>query len=221
MPPKLQYGNRCVSSQTILLDADIPHHLENPENPTLLLIMDPQTRTAQKLVEKYLNNSPIFCPDQNTLPEYSCSIQKFLSSKKTCNSAFRVYTQILNSLLPGTEEHSPMDNRIQTVLTHLKHDHQLTSPVKTLAQKTGLSDSRLMHLFKEEIGIPIRRYILWIKILGTLKLLLDGQSFTHAAHHAGFSDSAHFSRTFKHMFGMSISAIFKNSRFIQVFSCLE
>ena len=36
-------------------------------------------------------------------------------------------------------------------------------------------------------------------------------SFTEAAYTAGFSDSAHLSRTFRQMFGLSLIDVFKNS----------
>ena len=39
------------------------------------------------------------------------------------------------------------------------------------------------------------------------KLVAKGKSLTTAAHEAGFADSAHFSRTFKRMFGIPAAAL--------------
>ncbi len=92
---------------------------------------------------------------------------------------------------------------------------------KLIAEAICLSESRLIHLFKEQVGIPIRRYLLWLRLIEAVKSVLDGYSLLDAAHNAGFADYAHLSRTFKKMFGNPPSLIFKNSRFVHVFSCFS
>lgn len=37
--------------------------------------------------------------------------------------------------------------------------------------------------------------------------LAGGKRLTEAAHHAGFADSAHFSRTFQRMFGLPAASL--------------
>jgi AraC-like DNA-binding protein len=76
-----------------------------------------------------------------------------------------------------------------------------------------------MHLFSEQVGIPVRKFILWQRLKYALLMLADGSAITKAAHAAGFTDSAHMNRTFNAMFGIGPSEIFKNSRFIQFFAC--
>jgi AraC-like DNA-binding protein len=80
-----------------------------------------------------------------------------------------------------------------------------------------LSESRLLHLFKEQIGLPIRNYILWIRLKKVVELIANGESLTYAAHEAGFSDSAHLSKIFLKSIGINPSFLIKNSKFIQVF----
>jgi hypothetical protein len=36
--------------------------------------------------------------------------------------------------------------------------------LKRMAARVGLSDSRLMHVFTTSVGIPLRRYILWLRL---------------------------------------------------------
>jgi AraC-like DNA-binding protein len=62
-------------------------------------------------------------------------------------------------------------------------------------------------LFKEETGVPYRRYRLWTRMGAALKALRSGRSLTHAAHEAGFSSSAHFSTAFAEMFGLPPSRV--------------
>lgn len=73
-----------------------------------------------------------------------------------------------------------------------------------VAQELSLSESRFLHLFKQEMQIPWRPYLLWRRLLCAVNALKLGRSATEAAHIAGFSDSAHLSRTFRKSFGLSI-----------------
>jgi AraC-like DNA-binding protein len=66
-----------------------------------------------------------------------------------------------------------------------------------------LSESRLQHLFRDQVGVPIRRYLLWHRYLTALSLLADGASVTRAAHAAGFAGSAHLTRTAVRMNGFT------------------
>jgi AraC-like DNA-binding protein len=75
--------------------------------------------------------------------------------------------------------------------------------ISMLSEKLFLSESRLAHLFKEQIGISIHQYILWKKIETAVKRSLEGYSLTDCAHYAGFIDSSHFNKTFKRMFGVN------------------
>ena len=105
---------------------------------------------------------------------------------------------------------SKTDPRIISTVEFIKNDLALGQlSADLLAENIHLSTSRFCHLFKEQIGIPVRRYILWCRIQEAAKELIKGGNFTKAAHAAGFSDSAHFSRTFMEMFGVSPSAVLK------------
>ena len=96
-------------------------------------------------------------------------------------------------------------------------------------QKKGVLDiipgaSRGIQLkdsLREQMGLPIRRYALWQRMLAALGDMAGGAPTTEAAHAAGFSDAAHLSRTFRAMFGVPPSELFKNSRFVQAIPCFE
>jgi AraC-like DNA-binding protein len=62
-----------------------------------------------------------------------------------------------------------------------------------------------MHAFTESVGVPVRPYILWLRLQRAACDLKDGASVTSAAHRAGFSDAAHLTRTFRRMLGVTPS----------------
>ncbi|MBK6705703.1 MAG: helix-turn-helix transcriptional regulator [Caulobacteraceae bacterium] len=71
----------------------------------------------------------------------------------------------------------------------------------------GISASRLRHLFVEQTGLPFKTYLLWLRLTRAVERIAAGVSITEAAHDAGFSDSAHLSRTFRRMFGVAPAAL--------------
>jgi len=102
---------------------------------------------------------------------------------------------------------------------HETQGRELT--LEYIASHVFLSESRISHLFKREVGIPIQRYLLWYKLAQAAFNIGKGLSLTAAAEEAGFADSAHFSRSFRVMFGVTPSQILKRSRHVQVISDLH
>lgn len=111
---------------------------------------------------------------------------------------------------------SSRDARIEAVIQHIQQHIHDPIDTKILMDIACLSESRLLHLFKKEVGLPIRNYILWHRLRVVFQQLLKGASLTTAAHHAGFADQAHLSRTCVKMLGIPPSLISKNSKFVQV-----
>ena len=76
-----------------------------------------------------------------------------------------------------------------------------------VAPEIGLSAGRLRHLFVEQTGLPFRTYLLWLRLNTAVRRIVEGASLTEAAYDVGFADSAHFSRTFRRMFGVTPAAL--------------
>lgn len=81
-----------------------------------------------------------------------------------------------------------------------------------VATAVHISPSRLAHRFREATGVPLRRYVLWCRLRAAAEAAMRGTSLTTAAHLAGFADSAHLSRTFRTMFGVAPSLLFKSGQ---------
>ena len=96
---------------------------------------------------------------------------------------------------------------VRRVLRHLHEPRAELDNVslKTLAGIASLSPSRFMHAFTESVGVPVRPYLLWLRLQRAACDLMDGTSVTNAAHRAGFSDAAHLTRTFRRMLGATPS----------------
>lgn len=98
-----------------------------------------------------------------------------------------------------------VDNRVRRCVATLRADASRSTA--SLAAEVGLSESRLRHLAREQLGVPLVRVRWWLQMRSVAKALTTGASLTTAAHEAGFSDAAHFTRTFRRMFGFAPSTL--------------
>jgi transcriptional regulator GlxA family with amidase domain len=83
------------------------------------------------------------------------------------------------------------------------HNLGRTLPLRELAQRTGVSVSRLGHLFKNEIGTSPKQYLKWLR-LHRAKCLLEGSplSVKEVAGQVGLTTGA-LIRDFRRAYGVS------------------
>jgi AraC-like DNA-binding protein len=95
----------------------------------------------------------------------------------------------------------PMDPRIARATEFYFHNRARAVTVVEAAKRVGLSQAHFSRLFAKTVGVPPARYRLWMRALEGVRLVLAGESVTDAAHGAGFSDGAHFTRTYNRLLG--------------------
>lgn len=108
------------------------------------------------------------------------------------------------------------DPRIITVVERLNELVRENVSIKSLADEVHLSESRLVKLFKQQIGLPITRYRLRHRIFISVLHLAVGKSVTEAALAAGFASTAHFSKCFTATMGIQPSASFLKPPFVDI-----
>ncbi|WP_259674612.1 helix-turn-helix domain-containing protein [Pseudomonas fluorescens] len=77
---------------------------------------------------------------------------------------------------------------------------------RELAAVVHLSPHAVFSWVRVADGLPLRSYARWLRLTQALQQLAKGVRLTDAAHEAGFSDSAHFSRTFRALLGIDPSS---------------
>lgn len=110
---------------------------------------------------------------------------------------------------PRSEPETPLSDHVITALDYLALNLDGNPLLSEAAESAHISPSRLTHLFTEEVGIPFRSYVLWLRLRFVVERVTAGSNLTEAAIAAGFSDSSHLSRVFKDKFGLSPSALLR------------
>jgi len=100
-----------------------------------------------------------------------------------------------------------IDPRIAQAAAKIRADPATTIASKELAAEAGLSESRFLHLFRDELGTSLRRYRIWVRLVHAGTAIAAGATVTEAAMKAGFASPSHLSDRFKATFGLSASQL--------------
>lgn len=178
-----------VTARAICIQAGVTHRIEAVE--VISIYLDALSEEARAF-----NASTSILPID---AQKILSLQRLLATPNITAQQMRgAVRQFLNlSDLPI------IDQRLRLVLEAL---NEPTNGRQELAYLMHLSTTRFSHWFVEQTGLPLRSYRKWLRLVAALQLITAGQSLTRAAHAAGFSDSAHFSRTFRSLFGLDPSS---------------
>jgi AraC family transcriptional regulator len=176
-------------------------HTQISAGPTVSVLLDPISSVGRRLTMRLRNAAaaPLSADEhEHARQEWENCWTRGWSSAAVQETADRVVASLT---LPDDDFASRVDSRIRSVLADLALNSDENARVEDLAAGVGLSESRLAHLFRYHVGIPIRQYRLAQRTQAALAQVAAGRSLTQAAHDAGFADSAHFSRICKRMFG--------------------
>ncbi|MCA9777912.1 MAG: helix-turn-helix transcriptional regulator [Candidatus Eremiobacteraeota bacterium] len=114
--------------------------------------------------------------------------------------------ELTSLLMTENVVEEPLDERIAEALAYIDELETKRVAAGELAEQLSLSESRFLHLFKEEMQMTVRKYLMWRRTMDGAIMVVRGASITEAAHATGFTDSAHFARVFKQIFGLTLSS---------------
>lgn len=189
-------NHKQTSYETCFINSNVQHRFKS-EEACLILLINPISRIGHQLYHKY-NNAKIICLEED-LKELHGIFRDYAGSNLT-------FADLVKSTRKYLEHYTCTDyladKRIYNAIQYLEQNFDRIVSLEEISGFSCLSETRFLHLFKEKTNLNFRRYQLWNKLIKSLPYL-QTHSITETAHECGFSDSSHYSRTFKETFGLS------------------
>lgn len=167
-----------------------------------LLMIDPTSCIAEKIDKLLGSGKPEIIDLVKGLEITNNTDEDIRQNIRTC--------LIENNLLENTVSYDDLeDYRVVKLLKEIREYKHLEKSIQEIADKYGISDSRLSHAFKECMGISLKGYLNIKQMQYAYKLIMEGKSITYASLEAGFSSPAHLAAVCKKQMGISISMVLK------------
>ncbi|MBI5505964.1 MAG: helix-turn-helix transcriptional regulator [Deltaproteobacteria bacterium] len=195
--------------RTAVIGADVDHQLDGRAARHVLIYLDPETPDGRRIVPP---QSTSIAPLSEAL---SAALRESAAGAQDGQDA-DLYAAVSRCLALTPLEQRRLDPRVALALTIARQDPQRFTSVAAVAATVGLSPRRFRDLFARDTGIGCRRLMLWLRLHAAVRSLAHRSTLTESAYAAGFSDSAHLSRTFRAMFGIAPSALSRGVRFVDV-----
>ena len=192
--------NENFDADAVFIASDVPHTAYSDSGEMLVFLFDPASRYASEIDHLFLHGGKSFC----LAADRAETIKTLWKDNK--NSVDAVDKAILEYLGMLKSTDRQLDPRVTEVLAILRQTEEVPEKaVDFLCNKVCLSKSRLSHLFKENLGISLSRYLAWEKMRKGYIFFQKYGNITDAAMMAGFDSPSHFASTCKRMFGLSFS----------------
>jgi len=146
---------------------------------------------------------------ETRLDAIAAELRAFAEEPDESTDIAALVRRCIHALKPGLAPTRRLDARVTTVLDAIRESDDLRMSLDQAADKACLSSTRFAHLFKEQVGLPFSRYMLWRKLTRAMVAVASEGTIAAAAHAADFADAAHLTRTFHQMFGMAPSALMR------------
>lgn len=109
-----------------------------------------------------------------------------------------------------------MDPRISRAVAAMQERPNDMTGAAGYARLAGISPSRFLHLFTDEIGASFRAFRAWKRARSFLALVRADLNLTDIAMETGYSDSSHFSHSIRKIYGLRPKDILAGSRRLTV-----
>jgi AraC-like DNA-binding protein len=195
--------------ETAAISAGTSYEFDIEGQPLAVLYLEPQAGRVETLAP-FITNA---CETSGAVLGASAlavSLREIYEARNGAVLAGEALDDLLAYASPRARR--VIDPRIARALSGLDIQTGSDATAQQAAMRVGLSSSRFQHLFADDVGVPFRRFRVWLRLRRAIGEIISGCTFTEAAHAAGFADQAHFSRAFRQAFGASATPSLRRVR---------
>ncbi|MFN3387507.1 MAG: helix-turn-helix transcriptional regulator [Allosphingosinicella sp.] len=198
-------GGETLCAPVLAVAADARHRFE-AHGLLAFVFVEPESRAGRRLGAALFAGWPLVPIDDAALAAALDPLRATFDAPLDAARLLAAGRAAVEAIAPAGEPQLP-DPRIRRILDFAATNLDRPLSLADAAEGVYLSPSRLRHLFVEQTGLAFRTYLLWLRLVRAVQLYSEGSSLTDAAHAAGFSDSAHFSRIFRRTFGLPATTL--------------
>ena len=198
---------RWRRGQSVIVQHDVVHSFDCSGAMGAMLFVDPESREGMWL-HRALEQEIVIVPESRLASSVS-ELRTFVEQPIEGMEPGALIRHCVYAVSPGAPPARGLDPRVTTVLQAIRVRDDLRMSLDDAAQLAFLSPSRFAHLFKDQVGLPYSRYMLWRKLTRAMVAIASERTLAAAAHAADFSDAAHLTRTFYQMVGMAPSVLMR------------
>ena len=198
---------RWESFDGALVPSHCTHQFEIDGLAMVHLFVEPETRAGRALTARFGATTVSQLPAADSRTAARAIFDVFESTPARAQMVDAAAKAVAALCGATTELDMALDPRLVRALEYMRANVRNPIALGDVAAAMSLSESRFRHLFVAATGSSFRAYLLWLRINLAIEAVMAGSSWTEAAHEAGFSDSAHLTRTHKRVFGIEPSAI--------------
>lgn len=187
--------------------ADVPHTF-HADGAVAHLFVEPESRLGRALTGRVFQQAPLAALDPAWVGDCGSQVSEWYNRSDRKDARLIELGRALVAQLAGENPGAGApDARVKRILAWAPG--QIRNPISLAdaARLVGLSSGRARHLFVEQTGLPFRTWLLWLRLQKAIEGYAQGKALTDSALEAGFSDAAHFSRTFRSMFGITADSL--------------
>jgi len=200
-----------LESRGVVVRPDAEHAFDCNGATGVMLFVDPESTEGAWLASALRRD--ITMVSDARLDAVVPELRAFLEQPDETVDIGALVRRLVNGLRPGAAPARGLDSRVTNVLSAIRSSDDLHLSLEQAAGMAFLSPSRFAHLFREQMGLPFSRYMLWRKLTRAMVAIGSEGTIAAAAHAADFADAAHLTRTFYQMVGMKPSALMQGEFF--------
>lgn len=194
-------GENETRGNAFFLNSKVEHKLIS-ESSQLTILINPLSSIGHQLHLKNIGTN-FSRLDDKLSNELLAILNRYDSDKLSFPQFCELTSEVLLNYQCSCElENHFQDDRIIKAIKYMDSNFERVLSLPEVSAECFLSPTRFLHVFKEKTNLSFRRYQLWNKIVKSLPYLME-KSITDTAYTFGFSDSSHYTRTFKETFGVT------------------
>lgn len=186
-----EINNKKITARCLLINSNIKHRCLSKNEQICTINIDPESKTGCMLKNRCLLNKP------------------YVQIKQIKHTNIELFIKKFNSIFDSSFDENLLSPVVKKVIKYLNDNISGKIYISDISAQVYYSESRLQHIFAEQMNTPIINYLQMLRVKKTIHMLQKGETLSECVFCCGFTDYSHLNRVFKSMFGVSPSFIKK------------